>query len=339
MSSPIPQLPIPAHFDPARVGEIWRVPYQPLAEQARQWAQQHAIGPAAADDFKLALILIDVQNTFCLPDFELFVGGRSGSGAVDDNRRLCQFLYRHLGRITQIYATFDTHQAAQIFHPLLLVDAAGNPPPPMTRIAAADVRQGQWRFNPQMAASLGITAEDGQRHLEYYTAELARRGKYDLTIWPYHAMLGGIGHALVPAVEEAIFFHTVARASQPIFEIKGEHPLTEHYSAVGPEVNTDPAGKPLAARNPKFLQAVQQFDAVVIAGQAQSHCVAWTVADLLADIQAVDASLTRKITLLADCTSPVVVPGVVDYTDAANQAYERFAAAGMNVVTSTQFLA
>ena len=38
----------------------------------------------------------DVQNTFCLPDFELFVSGRSGTGAVDDNRRLCEFIYRHI---------------------------------------------------------------------------------------------------------------------------------------------------------------------------------------------------------------------------------------------------
>ena len=32
-------------------------------------------------------------------------------------------------------------------------------------------------------------------------------GKYELTVWPFHALLGGIGHALVSAVEEAIFFH------------------------------------------------------------------------------------------------------------------------------------
>jgi nicotinamidase-related amidase len=337
MNAMLPPLPIPGHFDPSLVKQIYRVPYQTRADEAHRWAQQHTLHPAADDDFKIALVLIDVQNTFCLPDFELFVGGRSGTGAVDDNRRLCEFIYRHLGRITRIYATLDTHQAAQIFHPLLLIDADGNPPPPMTLISAEDVRQGKWRFNPQMAASLGISAEYGQRHLEHYTTELARRGKYDLTIWPYHAMLGGIGHALVPAVEEAIFFHTVARASQADFEIKGEHPLTEHYSAVGPEINTDPNGQPLAARNPKFLQAVQHFDAVLIAGQAKSHCVAWTIADLLADILSLDAALARKVYLLEDCTSPVVVPGVVDYTDAADEAYARFAAAGMNIITSTDF--
>jgi nicotinamidase-related amidase len=43
--------------------------------------------------------------------------------------------------------------------------------------------------------------------------------------------------------------------------------------------------------------------------------------------------------LLEDCTSPVVVPGVVDYTEEANQAVRRFAAAGMHVVRSTDPIA
>jgi len=34
--------------------------------------------------------------------FELFVGGQSGSGAVDDNVRLCEFIYRNLGLVSAI---------------------------------------------------------------------------------------------------------------------------------------------------------------------------------------------------------------------------------------------
>ena len=45
--------------------------------------------------------------------------------------------------------------------------------------------------------------------------------------------------------------------------------------------------------------------------------------------------LAERTYLLEDCTSPVVVPGVVDYTDEANAAFERYAAAGMHVVRST----
>jgi nicotinamidase-related amidase len=151
-------------------------------------------------------------------------------------------------------------------------------------------------------------------------------------------MLGGIGHALVAAVEEAVFFHTIARHSRPDFEVKGQNPLTEHYSVLGPEVREGPDGEPIGRKNEKFLRKLEQFDAVIIAGQAKSHCVAWTIDDLLTDVRARDESLARKVYLLEDCTSPVVVPGA-DYTEEADAAFRRFGEAGMHVVRSTDPIA
>jgi nicotinamidase-related amidase len=43
--------------------------------------------------------------------------------------------------------------------------------------------------------------------------------------------------------------------------------------------------------------------------------------------------LAERTYLLEDCTSPIVVPGV-DYTDQADAAFRRYAAAGMHVVRS-----
>jgi nicotinamidase-related amidase len=332
------ELPIPPHFDPGRVGEIWRVPYQERADEAHAWGEEHGLRPALENGFRICLVCVDVQNTFCIPGFELFVAGRSGTGAVDDNRRLCEFVYRNLDTITEIVPTLDTHRAMQIFHAAWLVDSDGKHPEPYTLLSPEDVEDGRWRVNPAAAESVGIEAEYAQRQLLHYTRELAAGGKYNLTIWPYHAMLGGIGHSLVPAVEEAIFFHTVARSSQPQFEVKGENPLTEHYSMLGPEVTTGPDGETIAGKNDSLIQELLQFDAVIVAGQAKSHCVAWTIDDLLEGDDARERALAPRTYLLEDCTSPVVVPGM-DYTEEADAAFERFAAAGMHVVRSTEPIA
>ncbi|MCS6907806.1 MAG: hypothetical protein RML93_07990 [Anaerolineales bacterium] len=339
MSSESPEaetLPLPPFYDPQKVGEVWRVPYQQRAEEARQWAARHHIAPAQCDTFKIALVAIDVQNTFCIPEFELFVGGRSGMGAVEDNRRLCEFLYRYLHRITRVVVTLDTHRAFQIFHPVMLINEQGEHPGPVTLITLQDVQSGKWRFNPQAAYSLGIDEAYGQQQLLHYVEELAKKGKYELTIWPYHAMLGGIGHALVSAFEEAVFFHTIARSSQAHFEIKGDAPLTENYSAIRPEVAEDMWGRPLAEPHPYFFQLLQDFDAILVAGQAKSHCVNWTVGDWLQEIQRIDPALASKIYLLEDCMSPVVVPNVVDYTEMAEAAFARYAEAGMHRVRTTE---
>lgn len=331
----MPELPLPPHFDASRVGEVWRVPYEDRAREAPAWAAKHGVRPAAQDAFRLALLVVDAQNTFCVPDFELFVAGRSGRGAVDDSRRLCDFVYRNLGAITQTFPSLDTHHAMQVFHAVWLVDEHGEHPAPYTLVSADDVTAGRWRVNPAVADSLGLDPDYTARHLAHYTRRLAEGGKYDLTIWPYHAMLGGIGHALVSAVEEALFFHGMARSSQPDFQVKGDNPLTEHYSMLGPEVTEGPDGERLGGRNAELIEKLLTFDAVAVAGQAKSHCVAWTIDDLLRSDSAQEARLAQRMYLLEDCTSPVVVPGVVDYTDEADAAFERFARAGVHVVRST----
>jgi nicotinamidase-related amidase len=330
-----PELPVPSFFDPQMTSTAWRVPYQERAAQARQWSKQHQLPPAVNDERRITLVTVDVQNTFCLPEFELFVGGRSGMGAVEDNRRLCEFIYRNLANITRVASTLDTHFAMQIFHPILLVDEQGEHPEPYTLVTYEDVRTGRWKFNPQAAEMLELDPDYAQRHLEHYTNELKDKHKFDLTVWPYHAMLGGIGHALASSVEEAIFFHSIARYSQPEFMVKGKNPLTEHYSALGPEVQHDPEGKQIDEKDDNLVRMVEEYDALIIAGQAKSHCVAWTVSDLLAGIKTTDPILAEKVYLLEDCTSPVVIPGVIDYTDAADAEFKRFEQAGMHLVKST----
>jgi nicotinamidase-related amidase len=334
MDDHVGELPLPPHFDPGRVGEVWRVPYEDRARDAPAWAERHGLGPAAGDPFRLCLLAVDVQNTFCIPGFELFVAGRSGTGAVDDNRRLCEFVYRNLGTITQIVPSLDTHHAMQVFHAIWLIDEHGNHPAPYTLVSAGDVEAGRWSMNPAVAAALGIDAGYAQRHLAHYTRRLAEGGKYDLTVWPYHAMLGGIGHALASAVEEAFFFHGIARHTEPDYQVKGDNPLTEHYSMLGPEVTEGPDGDVLGRKNAELVGKLLTFDAVIVAGQAKSHCVAWTIDDLLRDDEA-RQRLAPRTYLLEDCTSPVVVPGAVDYTDEADAAFERYRAAGMHVVRST----
>jgi len=332
------ELALPPHVELERVGDVWRVDYEARFREATAWASEHDLEPAARDSKRVCLLLVDAQNTFCTPGFELYVAGRSGTGALDDSRRLCAFLYRNLGAITQTVVTLDTHQAFQIFHAPLLVDAEGRHPDPFTLVTPGDISAGRWWIDLDVAQAVGLGGE-ADDHLQAYVEALAARGKYDLTIWPFHAMLGGIGHALVSALEEALFFHAIARRSQTRFEIKGVSPLTEHYSVLGPEVLRDARGEPLGERNEALVEFLLGFDAVIVAGQAKSHCVAWTVEDLLEDPAAREQGIASRLYLLEDCSSSVVVPGAVDYTDDADAAFARFAEAGAHVVRSTEPIA
>ncbi|MCG6927360.1 MAG: isochorismatase [Acidobacteria bacterium] len=329
-------MPLPPFFDESAASRYYRVSYAERAAQAREWATVHRIPPAAEDDVRVALLLVDVQNTFCLPEFELFVGGRSGRAAVDDSARIGAFLYENIGRISQVVVTLDTHTAVQIFHPVFWVDEAGEHPAPHTVLTLEEIEAGRWRVNPRIAAAVaprpGFDVGVWARH---YARQLHEGGKYPLVIWPYHSMVGGLGHALVSVVEEAVFFHAIARQSPTRVEIKGQNPLTENYSVLQPEVTQGLDGERIALANLALVDHLLSFDAVVVAGQAKSHCVAWTVEDLLTEIRLRDPRRASRVYLLDDCASPVVVPGIVDFTDPAEAAYARFAEAGMHRVHST----
>ena len=94
------------------------------------------------------------QNTFCIPGFELYVAGRTGLGPVEDNARLCEYIYHNLGNITHITATMDTHLTMQVFHAIFFVDNDGNHPAPYTDIHASELPRRQMEVQSCSLASI-----------------------------------------------------------------------------------------------------------------------------------------------------------------------------------------
>ncbi|MFT3771869.1 MAG: nicotinamidase [Minicystis sp.] len=335
-------LPLPSLYDP-RNAERWA--YGPdqaaLATAAAAYRKQHDVKPAAADGRQVHLLLIDVQKDFCFPQGSLFVAGRSGRGAIDDSKRIAELIYRNLGDITSITTTMDTHFAHQIFFPAFWITGDGDPLSAHRVITTAEIDSGAVRPSPTIAKWLcGGNYGWLVKQVRHYCETLEKAGKYQLYLWPPHCILGSDGHALAGVVHEARMFHAYARGAQSWVEVKGGHPLTENYSVMQPEVLTRHDGQPLAQKNTQFLRTLLAADAVVIAGQAASHCVKSSIDDILAEIAATDPDLAKKVYLLTDCMSAVTVPDgkgglVADFTDEAEKALRRFADAGMKLVKST----
>jgi nicotinamidase-related amidase len=335
------QLPVPDFYQAEHAADWSYGPDgQALSRRAIAWRHEHALHSSARDARRIHVLLVDLQKDFCFPEGTLYVGGRSGRGAIDDNDRVARFIYRNLGVITDITCTMDTHVPFQIFSPAFWIDTGGQAPPPHREVTLEDVRSGRLRPNPALAGWFGSGRPEWlQRQVEHYCRELDRTGRYTLYLWPPHCLLGSEGHALAGVVQEARLFHAYARLSRAAVEVKGITPLTEYYSVIGPEVLTSFDGAPLARKNIDFLRILFASDAVLIAGQAASHCVRSTIEDLLAHLGDYPA---HKVYLLEDCMTPVAVPDpgrpgtfLFDFTPQAEEALDRFRAAGMHVVSST----
>ena len=234
-----PPLPSPASSIRSRAAD-WS--YRPDAASsptaATRGARSTRIRPSAADETRVHLLLIDVQKDFCFPEGTLYVAGRTGRGAIDDSRRIAEFVYRNLGALTDITTTLDTHLAYQIFFPCFWLDKADQPldrrsarSPPTRSPPARCARTRRWRSGCAAATTRGCASRS-----RYYCQELERAGKYQLYLWPPHCLLGTDGHALAGVVHEARLFHAFARGAQSYVEVKGGNPLTENYSVLRPEV-------------------------------------------------------------------------------------------------------
>lgn len=300
------------------------------------------MAPAVGDRFSVELVAVDVQKDFCFPAGSLYVGGRSGTGAMDDNGRIAELIYQNLPHITAITSTMDTHYPIQIFFASFWLDENDEPVRPHTVISLESVQSGTYRPNPDLVGALGLTDYDWLlKQCVHYCGELEKAGKYQLYIWPEHCLIGSAGHMLSGVFHEARLFHAYVRESQNAVEIKGDHPLTENYSVFNPEVLTrwDGTGL-LAEKRTTFIDKLLSRDAIVFVGQAGSHCVKSSIDDFLGEIRARDERLAEKCYVVTDCMSAVAVPDgqggfIADFTPQMEGAFDRYAEAGMHLVEST----
>ncbi|MBN1287116.1 MAG: cysteine hydrolase family protein [Anaerolineae bacterium] len=299
----------PRFYDPHKIDQL----YAPDTQTAVEEGLRANLKPAARDSRRVILLLVDPQV-----DFIHTKGALSVPGAVDDTQRTIEWIYRNAEEVTAIAASLDSHTPMQIFYATWWTDEQGNHPAPFTSISAEDVAKGRWK--PVIEPRWSID----------YVHKLEKQARKTLMIWPYHTMIGTPGQAIVPALYEAIAYHSAARRAQPTFLTKGSIAKTENYSILEPEVKVP--DHPMGGLNTAFLDMLATYDLIYVAGQAKSHCVLETVTSIMSYFKD-QPDVIDRLRFMMDCTSSVQHPAV-DFEALANQALAEFEKQGMHMVTS-----
>lgn len=264
---------------------------------------------------RVELLVIDPQVDFCDPARgALYVPGAEG-----DMARLAAMVRRLKNKLDDVHVTLDSHHFIHIAHPVFWKDSKGAHPQVFTRISRADVEQGVWT----------PTQPGMYRRALDYVRRLEQNGRYELTVWPPHCLIGSPGHAVFPELFAALT-EWETRFAFVDYVTKGSNILTEHYSAVQADV-PDPSDASTQI-NTRLVRALEQADTVVIAGEARTHCLANTVRDI-ADAFG-DDSLVSKLVLLTDASSDI--PGFEPH---ARSFMSEMKNRGMQLSTTTEFLA
>lgn len=245
------------------------------------------------------LLLIDMQNDFCEP-----TGALSVAGALEDARRVANMIRTHKRRISDIHATLDTHHKMDIAHPLMWKDVStGEHPKPFTLVlefdANAQVFNAIELLNNSSPVRLVTWNPSMMQRAIAYVASLATKGRNMLCIWPPHCLIGSWGHNVQLDVYNALS-EWEDQFGFVDYVTKGSNMWTEHYSAVEADV-PDP-NDPTTSLNTKLITTIKDADLILIAGEASSHCVKWTVTDIANNF---GEENIKKFVFLEDASSPV----------------------------------
>jgi nicotinamidase/pyrazinamidase len=274
---------------------------------------------------KLTLLLIDVQNDF-------HAGGSLAiPGADADTVRIASFIRNHMCQIDRIIATLDSHYKLHIAHPSFWISGEDTEngsdlihPQPFTIITSDEIKTGRWMPRSDInvkaydASSIDldifdcdddlVDAETGNINMALYCYHYAKKletaGRFNICIWPEHCCIGSTGHAVVNNIYQALNEWTEQTGKTVEWVMKGQNLFTEMYSALAAEVPV--------SKDTSYNTSLQQSlllggsEVLIVCGQAMSHCVNYTVRDIVRGWDPSTSPL-RRIYVLEDCAS--AVPG------------------------------
>lgn len=250
-------------------------------------ANDEQMTPGKMNNERVLFLGIDVQQDF------MDNGSLGVPGAHGDVERMTKFIYNNMDKISNIAVSIDTHAPHQIFHPCWWVDENGNNPAPYTVITLADLDAGKWK---------PVIAPKASRE---YVQNLEQSGKKKLCIWSYHCIQGTTGHALENQFTNMIYFHSVAKKTVVKRLPKGADPLSEMYGIIKPEYDTH------NFINIEFLNWLEEFDKIIIAGEARDYCVYESLKQIL-EYYGNRPDVLCKIYVLEDCMSAIGDKSSVD---------------------------
>lgn len=280
------------------------ISYQDILDMA----MKEDVPSAGRDIVKTLMLVIDPQF-----DFE-DNGTLAVPGAAEDFKRLLRFAYKNLDKITQFMISLDTHFFFHVFSGCCWKDKDGNFVKPYTEITKAAYDAGE--YYPVMYPDV----------FRDYLPGLESNSKKKLMIWTLHCLEYTKGWLPEQELVKMMYFHEAARRVRPYGVQKGKSPFSEMYGIFKEEYAKGGASKV----NVELTKKIADFDRILIAGQAKSHCVLESLKQFL-EVYSDKPEITSKVYFLMDCCS--CIPGTEADTEAElNRLQKQY---NINLVNST----
>ena len=146
-----------------------------------------------------------------------------------------------------------------------------------------------------------------------YIPQLEKTGKFNHILWPNHCLKGSLGETIDSTLFNSLTFWENIQGKNFQLIPKGLSPYTEMFGAFAPQVNTYTGGDIF---NYNLLDKLYNYDEVLVAGEAKTHCVLFTLEQIFNSAKSLPADVFKEnnICLIEDCMSDIV-----GFEDKANE--------------------
>lgn len=227
------------------------------------------------------------------PQVDFYDGGNLGiPGSIADAKKTKEFICNNLDSIHEIYVSLDTHNKMHIAHGAFWdnqPDGCGGKEPNPFTLLNCDANNANdpalYTIDEKCPGGIDKSQPWYPKDSTYknwtrtYCEGLAAAG-FPLCIWPEHCIIGGPGHNVQPDIHEALQKWAKHNPTKLIKYLpKGMNNYTEMYSIIRAEVPIE--SDKLTKTNVDLCNALGKAEKVVVCGQAKSHCVNYSVRDLV----------------------------------------------------------
>jgi nicotinamidase-related amidase len=209
---------------------------------------------------KACLFIINQQIGLCNPDSTSYLDGADGA-----SRSLTEFIYENIGNIKQIVVVNHCAPILNLNNRLFWQTKTGKDLIIGEVVNLENYHKGKILISDKVYKNIPESGHEAlTKFVEQSLRNIEEKGD-ELTVKCFSGIQGSLESALMPDVEEAIFFHSCVTGNLPCYETVGTHPFLNYESIFTPVMHGE-VNKIFAVRKHATLDKLENHDRILFAG-------------------------------------------------------------------------
>jgi len=244
---------LPNHYDPERP-VMKLVDREKVYQSAKQWELK-------SKKFESCLFIINHLVEFCNPESPDFI-----EGAYQESKDLAEFIYRNIHDIEHIVLVRNSEPVINVNNRLFWQTKTGKDLIVGETINLENYLKGKIVISDKVYKNIPKTGHEELNNFIKISLENLKSKEENLKVRNFRGIQGSVENALLPIVEEAVFFHSCVTGNLPSYETVGMHPFLNCESIFTPVMHGG-IDKLFAMRKNQLLNKMEKYNRILFSGQ------------------------------------------------------------------------